>query len=35
MRVELSRQWRAIYSLKKDVVEFVLIEKVTPHEYKK
>ena len=33
--IRLSRQWRAIYSIKSKIVEFVLVEKVTPHEYKK
>lgn len=33
--IRLSKQWRAIYSIKQNKVEFVLIEKVTPHDYKK
>lgn len=33
--IRLSRQWRAIYSIQNNTVEFVLVEKVTPHEYKK
>ena len=33
--IRLSLQWRAIYSIKKDKIEFILVEKVTPHEYKK
>lgn len=33
--IRLSRQWRAIYSVVNKKIEFVLVEKVTPHEYKK
>jgi len=33
--IRLSKQWRAIYSIKQNRVEFVLVEKVTPHDYKK
>ena len=33
--IRLSKKWRAIYCVERGVVEFVLVEKVTPHEYKK
>ena len=33
--IRLSKQWRAIYSLRSNEIEFVLVEKVSPHEYKK
>ena len=33
--IRLSRQWRAIYLVVNKKIEFVLVEKVTPHEYKK
>lgn len=31
--IRLSKQWRAIYSIRKNKIEFVLIERVTPHDY--
>ena len=33
--IRLSRQWRAIYSIRKETIVFAVIEKVSPHEYKK
>lgn len=33
--IRLSRQWRAIYTVKASEVKFILIEEITPHEYKK
>ena len=33
--IRLSLQWRAIYVEKHGVYEFILVEKVTAHEYKK
>ena len=33
--IRLSKQWRAIYSLVGKSIEIVLVEEVTPHEYKK
>lgn len=33
--IRLSRQWRGIYSVRRNGIEFVLVEQVTPHEYKK
>ena len=31
--IRLSRSYRAIYTIKKDSIEFVLIEEVNKHEY--
>jgi proteic killer suppression protein len=31
--IRLSRQWRAIYTLRGDALEIVRIEEVTPHAY--
>lgn len=31
--IRLSRQWRAIYRVINNKIEFVLIEEVTPHDY--
>jgi toxin HigB-1 len=31
--IRLSRSYRAIYELKKDVVEFVSVEEVSKHDY--
>lgn len=31
--IRLSKQWRAIYSIKKNKIEFILVERVTPHDY--
>jgi toxin HigB-1 len=33
--IRLSKQWRAVYSIQKNEIEFLLVEKVSPHEYKK
>ena len=33
--IRLSKQWRAIYSIQNNEIEFLLVEKVSPHEYKK
>jgi mRNA-degrading endonuclease RelE of RelBE toxin-antitoxin system len=32
--IRLSLKWRAIYVEKSDLCEFILVEKVTAHEYK-
>ena len=31
--IRLNRAWRAIYTIKKETIEFVLIEEVNKHEY--
>lgn len=31
--VRLNRQWRAIYVIKSDGVQFVSVEEITPHKY--
>ncbi|MEZ4741685.1 MAG: type II toxin-antitoxin system mRNA interferase toxin, RelE/StbE family [Bdellovibrionota bacterium] len=31
--IRLSKQWRAIYSIKQNKIECVLVERVTPHDY--
>jgi proteic killer suppression protein len=31
--IRLNKQWRAIYRIVNNKIEFVLIEEVTPHDY--
>lgn len=31
--IRLNKQWRAIYRIMNNKIEFVLIEEVTPHDY--
>lgn len=31
--IRLNRQWRAIYRIISNNIEFILIEEVTPHDY--
>ncbi len=31
--IRLNKQWRAIYRIINEKIEFVLIEEVTPHDY--
>lgn len=31
--IRLSIQWRAIYKIINDKIEFILIDEVTPHDY--
>lgn len=31
--IRLNIQWRAIYELKNDKVQFILIQEITPHDY--
>ena len=31
--IRLSKSYRAIYKIKKDIIEFVLVEEVSKHEY--
>jgi proteic killer suppression protein len=31
--IRLNKQWRAIYRILAQKIEFILIEEVTPHDY--
>lgn len=31
--IRLNIQWRAIYELKNDKIQFILIQEITPHDY--
>jgi proteic killer suppression protein len=31
--IRLNKQWRAIYKILNEEIEFILIEEVTPHDY--